>query len=250
MPYNRAHVRDFLNAGEIALFESSIGPALKQLAAAELQRRIVRARNLRDKYRDLGRRQALKTRARTGSKKGPGGNANERTAKKAVALDEALKRFEAQAKATRVRDAAAGRARTTAKKATTTGTGAAGKKTAGKTPSGKASSGKATSAKKAAGKKAAGSRAAPRSSQRVEPAAVVLRRALEKKQAALDARAGPVLPHGDKGAAAASGGVGPTPPDVRAAAVVSRQNAANLKPIQGHTSTQVRQAQAKRDQRD
>jgi hypothetical protein len=36
---------------------------------------------------------------------------------------------------------------------------------------------------------------------------------------------------------------------VRAAVVESRQAAANLKPIQGHISSQVRLDQAKRDQR-
>ena len=212
MPYNRSHVRAFLNAAEVSLFASSIGAELKALGPADLQRRLTRARTLRDKYRDLLRRQKLKTRERTGSKRGTTGNANERTAKKAAAFDQALKRFEAQAKAQRGAPAATkARAKPAAKK----------------------------------------TRAAPRS----EPAVVVLRRALEAKNAALAARAEAGALAADPGAPAqrrlgrGGAGIGVTPPDVRAAVVESRQAAANLKPIQGHTSSQVRLAQAKRDQR-
>jgi hypothetical protein len=210
MPYNRSHVRAFLNAAEISLFASSVGAGLKALGAAELQRRLVRARTLRDKYRDLLRRQKLKTRERTGSKRGSTGNANERTAKKAAAFDQALKRFEAQAKALRAAPAAAPKAR----------------------------------AKKSPAK------------PRGEAAAVVLRRALEAKNAALAARAetaGQALsskaPAQLRNAGPGGAGIAATPPDVRAAVVESRQAAANLKPIQGHISSQVRLDQAKRDQR-
>ena len=97
MPYNRVHVRSFLAKSEIDLFESSLGPNLMAMSETALKRHIERTRKLRDKNRDLLRRQKLATRARTGSKLGKSGGANERTAKKAVAFDEALSRFETQA---------------------------------------------------------------------------------------------------------------------------------------------------------
>ncbi|MEO8079557.1 MAG: hypothetical protein ABI641_03440, partial [Caldimonas sp.] len=86
------------------------------------------------------------------------------------------------------------------------------------------------------------------------PAATVLREALEKKHAAEAVRAAVAAPsHHAKGSAGATGvapgGLGPTPPAVRSKVVASRMHEANLEHIQGHTSTQVRQAQAKRDQR-
>ncbi len=196
MAYNRTHVKAFMNDAEASLFATSVGPALKALGPAELQRRLVRTRTLRDKNRDLLRRQKVKTQARTGSKTGVGGTANERTGKKAAAFDEALKRFEAEAAARGKRKPAS------------------------------------------------------------MPAAKVLRLALEKKKAAAGRRAdaaptrsAKATSTGPAGAAAPSDGVRPTPPPVRAAVVESRQQASNLKPIQGHTSTQVRHAQAKRDSR-
>jgi hypothetical protein len=43
--------------------------------------------------------------------------------------------------------------------------------------------------------------------------------------------------------------VGATPPNVRAAVVASRLEDSGHARVQGHTGTQVRKAQAKRDQR-
>ncbi len=91
--------------------------------------------------------------------------------------------------------------------------------------------------------------AADAKAKRQRPAAVVLRRALQKKQAteASPSEAGDGPKRRSK---PADGGIETTPPDVRAEAVESRLQAANLPHIQGHTSAQVRKAQAKRDQRD
>ncbi len=209
MPYNRSHVRGFLGASEITLFESSLREELKTHTPADLARRIVRTRKLRDKYRDLLRRQKLQTRARTGSKGGPSGNANARTDAKAAAFDEALKRFEDEA-----------RRRADAEK---------------KKPSGAAR-------KTSRAKPAPAARKTPRA--KPVPAAVMLRQALERKHAA-EAASAPGPQHAKPSSPQRDG----TPPDVRAAVVASRLQEANLASIQGHTSTQARKNQAKRDQR-
>ncbi len=230
MAYNRIQVRAFLSASEIDLFESSLGSTCKALGMADLRRRVQRTRTLRDKSRDLLQRQRLATRARTGSKSGASGVANERTAKKANAFDEALKRFEAEADA---REGAAGKA--SAKRPST--------------PSGKNAAGKTAKAKKVASKKAVPGKASR--SSRARPAAAVLREALERKEAAQDGDApGPRASTGARsraGEPAPSGGVQATGPSTRARAVASRLADSNLSHIQGHTSTQVRRSQAKRD---
>lgn len=232
MPYNRVHVRGFLAKTEIDLFESSLGPDLKAMGESELKRRIARTRKLRDKNRDLLRRQKLATRARTGSKLGQRGDANVRTAKKAAAFDEALSRFEAQAAQVAAKAAKATKAAKGAK------TAQAAKRAPATAAKGKAASSKSS----AASKRKTVSR----------PAAVVLREALQKKQQALEAghTGGPqaARPVQRRGTAVAND-VGPTPPDVRATIVASKMQESNLSHIQGHTSTQVRKAQAKRDDR-
>lgn len=235
MSFNRNHVRAFLAKTEIGLFESSLGADLKAPSAAEVQRRIDRTRKLRDKYRDLLRRQKLATRARTGSKRGISGVANERTAKKAKAFEEALARFEAQAKHLA---AAAKKAALKSKKSPAKAKPAATTKKAAK--SGTKAAAK-TTAKKRAPKK------------QLVPAAVMLRDALEKKRdaEALALAARPTRSHKAPALPPTSpiGGVGPTPPDVRATVVASRRDQSGMARIQGHTGTQVRMAQAKRDQR-
>jgi hypothetical protein len=240
MPFNRNHVRAFLAKTEIGLFESSLGADLNALSAAEVQRRIDRTRKLRDKYRDLLRRQKLATRARTGSKRGLSGVANERTAKKAKAFEETLARFEAQAKhLAAAAEKAAKKAAAKAKKSPAKAKPAAGKK-------------KAAKAGTKASTKAAAKKRAPK--KQPVPAAVVLRGALEKKRdakvLALAKRPTRSAKAPARSPAAATGGVSATPPDVRAAAVASRINQSGMARIQGHTGTQVRNAQAKRDQRD
>lgn|GEM_PF-2100336 len=55
-------MRAFLNETEIDLFVSSLGADVKALTAADVQRRRVRTRKLRTKYRDLLQRQKLATR--------------------------------------------------------------------------------------------------------------------------------------------------------------------------------------------
>lgn len=251
MSFNRNHVRAFLAKTEIDLFESSLSADLKALSATEVQRRIDRTRKLRDKYRDLLRRQKLATRARTGSKRGISGEANERTAKKAKAFEETLTRFEAQAKHLA---AAAKKAAAKSKKSPAKAKSAATPKPAARKSAKTSAKSARTSAAKTAAKtapKTAAKKRAPK--KQLVPAAVMLRAALEKKHAAetRELAARPTRSHKApaQSSAAPVGGVGATPPDVRAAVVASRLDQSGMARIQGHAGTQVRKAQGKRDQR-
>ena len=222
MSFNRNHVRAFLAKTEIDLFESSLGADLKALTAADVQRRIDRTRKLRTKYRDLLQRQKLATRARTASKAGTSGEANERTAKKAKAFDETLARFEAHAN-----DLEAAEKRTAVRSKSTAKAGS-------------------TATRKSAAKKQPAKR-------KLVPVAVMLREVLEKKRGAEMSALAAQSTRSRKAPASSTasiGGVGATPPSVRAAVVASRLDQSGLKRIQGHTGTQVRMAQAKRDHRD
>ncbi|MBL0143604.1 MAG: hypothetical protein IPP91_16210 [Betaproteobacteria bacterium] len=94
MAYTTAQAGKLLNASEFALFAASRASDLKTLTTARLRAKLKRARALRDKFRDLFKRQRLATRARTGSKAGLSGAANQRTRQKAEVFTEVLQRFE------------------------------------------------------------------------------------------------------------------------------------------------------------
>lgn len=74
---------------ERRLVRASAAAEMRKLSKPGLRGHISRARRLRDKQRDLLRRQRLASRARTGSKHG----GNERTARKAELFDQVLARF-------------------------------------------------------------------------------------------------------------------------------------------------------------
>lgn len=114
MAYNRIQAARLLTASELQVFEASLGDALSALKAPRLNALVKRARTLRDKAQDLLRRQRVATRTRTGTKAGTSGVANERTAQKVQALDEALKRLETRLERL---DAAAARAADAAQRA-------------------------------------------------------------------------------------------------------------------------------------
>jgi hypothetical protein len=94
MKFDRTLARRLSSASELELLESSSGAALKDLSESRLRANIARARRLRDKQRDLLRRQRLASRARTGSKHGARPDSNARTGQKARLFEEALARFE------------------------------------------------------------------------------------------------------------------------------------------------------------
>lgn len=94
MAFNRNQARPLCSDTEYALFTASLADQIGELTPAQLRNKLQRARRLRDKYRDLEKRQRLANRARTGTKKGDRPQTNARTADKAQLFDEALTRFE------------------------------------------------------------------------------------------------------------------------------------------------------------
>jgi hypothetical protein len=269
MAYNRVQVRSLLSDSETPLFESSLGASCKALGPIDLRHSLKRARTLRDKARDLLRKQRLATRARTGSKGGIGGVANERTAEKVTVFEEIIARFEAEAARREAPAKESSARRRTPAAAPAMRKAAAGTGKAKTTPAKKVGSAAkvaavkkaSTALKKTAAKKAVNEKAAKTTTaggaapSPARPAAKVLREALVKKKAARGGQAPGAKAAGGAKApargneAAPVGGVRATEPSTRARAVSSRLADSNLSHIQGHTSTQVRRGQAKRDQK-
>jgi hypothetical protein len=96
MPYTRTSAKALLTAAELELYDMGRRETIAQLDRRTLIAKIKRTRNLRDKYRDLYRRQRLEARERTGAKRGLSGVANVRTREKAELFGELLARFEAK----------------------------------------------------------------------------------------------------------------------------------------------------------
>jgi hypothetical protein len=94
MAFNRTQARALCSDTEYRLFEASTNDHVREHTPAQLRSKIARARRLRDKYRDLFKRQRLATRARTGTKKGDAPARNARTEQKARLFEEVLTRFE------------------------------------------------------------------------------------------------------------------------------------------------------------
>lgn len=99
MPITRAKATALLNQREMTLYDDSRANAIRQLDAKALVARITRARDARDRARDLVQRQKLSSRDRTGNKRGTSGLANQRSKDKVELMTDILRRFEAQSKA-------------------------------------------------------------------------------------------------------------------------------------------------------
>lgn len=94
MPAPRIAEKDLLSTDEMHLFSlSQDAAALAQYTPAQLRDKIARARNLRDRARDLYRRQVGHTRAITGNKRGFSGMANERSRQKGEILHGVVERL-------------------------------------------------------------------------------------------------------------------------------------------------------------
>ncbi|HVR48738.1 MAG TPA: hypothetical protein VMS38_03305 [Pseudorhodoferax sp.] len=94
MAYTLTQARTLLSANELALFDASRAQPIKALTPARLRGKVTRARALRDKYRDLYRRQTVSTRAAPAGRRSAVGGDNERTQRKAELFAEVLVRFE------------------------------------------------------------------------------------------------------------------------------------------------------------
>lgn len=96
MPVPRARALRLAAVSERSLLESSFGRSLTELSDARLKQKIPRARTLRDKYRDLAKRQRLEARGKRQPQRRRPARGNENTLLKATIFDEALGRLQAE----------------------------------------------------------------------------------------------------------------------------------------------------------
>lgn len=96
MAYTLTQARPLLNAAELELFDQSRAEPIKGLTPKGLAGKVTRARTLRDKYRDLYRRQTVAVRSEDAAGRPADGSDNERTQRKADIFQEVLERFEAR----------------------------------------------------------------------------------------------------------------------------------------------------------
>jgi len=94
MAYTRTTAKKLLTATELEVFDAARAAEIKKMTKPQLRSKLERSRKLRDKYRDLFRRQRLALRAEVGSKAGTKGNANDRTRQKEEIMAEVVTKFE------------------------------------------------------------------------------------------------------------------------------------------------------------
>jgi hypothetical protein len=234
MPVNLRQARQLCTKPELELVLASGGPALQSMSEARLKLKVVRARALRDKYRDLVRRQRVA--ARVPGAKTARADASARTAAKAELFDQVLARF--ADRLARVQGKAAPQAR-----------GAAVSQ-AKQRPDGvkaaKAASKVATQAKRKAATTKAASRSAAASRRAADPPSAT----------AAAAPAGPRPDRSPKAPAAVTQSAPQVPPARGFVSEKAAQLARNVKlrsmqarAVQAHVSSRGRRNQAKRDSR-
>ncbi|MDO5289244.1 MAG: hypothetical protein Q4F13_06370 [Pseudomonadota bacterium] len=230
MSYTLRQVQPLLTKPELELFTASRATAVKELTARQLSSKITRARALRDKYRDVYRRQTVATRSAPAAQRAPKGGENARTETKAAIMAEVLARFEAQS------------AKLQAKQA-----GAAGRKPTAVSP-------KAVTASKTPAAKRPARQAITDAAQPAATLAKAVRKAVAKKT---DARSAPAaVPRARRastrvGGTASDNAQGTVPTNMPAAA--QRLNPLKAEPVNKkiHASARSRgqAAQARRDAR-
>jgi outer membrane biosynthesis protein TonB len=250
MAYNRKQVQTICNKAEYALFVSSLKGEVEKLPQARVQASIKRTRTLRDKYRDLHKRQRLATRERTGTKKGLKPDTNVRTEQKAKIFAETLARFEDRLKVIKAEERSAGKKaaskKAASKKSVTKKAGkkAAAKKTAKKKATKKKVAKKKVAKKKVAKKKVAKKKVAKKKVAKKKVAKKVTKKKVTKKVAkkkvAKKAASKPASrvrksgsPFVTEQAAAASQG--------------QREMNTRSRAVMGHTKASTKRRQAKRD---
>lgn len=261
MAFTRTRAAKLLTAAEMTLFDASRARETKDLPRSRLDAKVKRARNLRDKYRDLLKRQARESRYRRGASPPAARPANERTARKAEVFEEVLERFLAIAERRQAADrkASGSRKSATRRKPSASRKAAPGRKAAARRKA--ASPGKAPSARKAAEARTATTRrgkspgrkaSAPRKPPRVpvRSSEELVRRKREAQARQMRARQLEVSPKAPAH--------GPRPSQVpgeeglaegQVAQDAARFAIAGGAKIQGHVAATGRRNQAKRDQR-
>lgn len=94
MAFTLAQARPLLTNPDLALFDANRAQPIKTLTLAKLRSKVTRARALRDKYRDLYRRQTVGAKTGPSAKRPATGEDNARTQRKADIFAEVLGRFE------------------------------------------------------------------------------------------------------------------------------------------------------------
>jgi hypothetical protein len=169
MPISMAQARRLCSQRELELVDASSPRNIRELSPARLKQKVTRARALRDKYRDLAKRQRLEARGKKRPQSRRPAQGNENTVRKAELFDEVLERF--QSRVETVGDDGAGKQRTAKKRAaeqsTATKRGGAKKSTAKKSTARKGAARKSAARKGAARKSAA--KTGPQAQEMAEP---------------------------------------------------------------------------------
>jgi hypothetical protein len=105
MPITTREAKQLSTAGEWALVQASQADRIRELTPARLKAKIGRARTLRNKYRDLAKRQHRKAQPRRSG--GPYEALNARTGRKAELFEQVLGRFEKELERQAAKTAAA-----------------------------------------------------------------------------------------------------------------------------------------------
>lgn len=153
MAYTITQARKLLTTGELSVFESSRPQPMRGLTPARLRSKLERSRKLRDKYRDLFRRQTVATRAAPARKRSPVGSDNQRTRQKAELFAEVLTRYETELKRVDAAAKAAAKAAEKAAKAAAKAAAASARKgaTSARKAGASTRAGKTTTARKSPG---------------------------------------------------------------------------------------------------
>jgi hypothetical protein len=241
MAITRITAQRLCTAPEFELFEASLPPSAKQLTPGRLRQKVTRARRLRDKYRDLAKRQRLEARGKRAPQRARPAQGQENTERKAQLFQETLERFETQLRrtATDAAPATAGTAKTKSQKGVPGSSPAkkgAAKKGVAKKGVAKQGAAKKGVAKQGAAKKGAAKKGAAKQG--------VAKQGAAKKGAAKKGAAKPASP-GKAGAAAMKGAR--SRPSVRGPQDAKQQ--AQGTAARAHARASQQRSQGRRDNR-
>ncbi len=96
MAISKSDARPLCTKREWEMLSQSWPPELSKVTPGRLRQKVQRARNIRDKYRDLARQQAGEARGKRNPKSTRPAQGNRNTKLKAQIFDEALERFQAR----------------------------------------------------------------------------------------------------------------------------------------------------------
>lgn len=100
MPISRTSAQRLCTKPEFELVDASFPARVKELTPGRLRQKVARARKLRDKYRDLSKRQRLEARGKRAPQRSRPAQGHENTDRKAELFQETLERFETQLRRT------------------------------------------------------------------------------------------------------------------------------------------------------